>query len=185
MQLVYFVLFIFVVLFVTGLGLFGFSDLTEIDQITNVFFFGHIITALAAYVSFSFSFILGLVYLFQDRQLKKHQLGIMFQKIPSLDVIERWVFRGLLLGLPLLTVALLSGFFWMKAEFDTFWLWNSKLISSVFAWIVYTVLFYFHFISSIHGRKLIFLNVLAFLMIIITFLGMNLFESQILQIQTQ
>lgn len=139
------------------------------------YFFIHVIAAIIAYVSFAFSFLAGIFYLYQDAQLKQHRLV----KGPSLEALERLVFTGLLIGLPVLTVALISGFIWMKNDFGTLWLWNSKITSSIVAWFVYSAIFYFHYVSGVHGRKMVILSVCAFSLIIFIFLGMNLFEAQI------
>jgi len=139
------------------------------------YFWIHIVAAAIAYFSFTFAFIAGLLYLYQDWQLKHRRLT----KGPSLETIEKIMFRALLVGLPVLTVALVSGFIWLKWEFGTFWLWNSKVMASVFAWVVYTALFYFHYVSNIHGRKVVILCVFAFSLILVIFLGMSLFEAQI------
>lgn len=142
---------------------------------SSAYFWIHIIAATIAYLSFTFAFVAGLVYLYQDWQLKNHRLA----KGPSLEQVERVMFRALLVGLPVLTVALLSGFIWLRQEFGTFWLWNSKVMASVFAWIVYSALFYFHYVSNIHGRKVVVLCVFAFSLILVIFLGMSLFEAQV------
>lgn len=139
------------------------------------YFFIHVFAAVIAYISFAFSFIAGLFYLYQDAQLKQHRLA----KGPSLEVLERLVFRGLLIGLPVLTAALISGFIWMKNDFGTLWIWNSKITSSIVAWLVYSAIFYFHYVSGVHGRKMVILSVCAFSLIVFIFLGMNLFEAQI------
>lgn len=133
----------------------------------------HLGTALLAYLLFALSFLTGLVYLFQDWQLKHRRVGKSFQALPSLEQLEKIIFRTLLAGLPILTVALISGFAWLKIEKGTFWVWNSKITSSLFAWVVYSALFYFHFVSSIRGRKVVLLNVLAFTLIVFTLLGMR------------
>lgn len=172
-------------LFILILGVLGFSSLNSLRFLAgaqasfNIYLFAHVLTAMLAYACFALSFIAGLIYLFQDLQLKRRQVGSAFQRLPSLEGVERFIFRTLSAGLPLLTVALLSGFVWMKSELGTFWLWNSKITASLFAWVVYAALFYFHFVSSIHGRRMVILAVLAFTLILFVFLGMNLFEMQV------
>ena len=139
------------------------------------YFWIHLFAAILAYVSFGVSFVAGLVYLYQDWRLKHRSIGgAVFQKLPSLEGVERLIFRTLWVGLPLLTLALISGFIWLKIEFGTLWIWNSKITASIFAWIVYSALFYFHYISSIRGRKVVVLNVLAFILIVFTFVGLHL-----------
>ncbi|GEM_PF-3580565 len=172
-----FVIFIamFLIAVIGFAGFDSFKVLASVTPMPSLYFPAHVTAAFLAYFCFAFSFVAGLLYLNQDRALKNRQLT----KGPSLETLEKWVFRGLLAGLPLLTVALLSGFVWLKNEFGTFWLWNAKLISSVFAWVIYLVLFYFHFVSSVHGRKMVILSVFAFSLILVTFLGLTFFDMQL------
>ncbi|MBI4398858.1 MAG: cytochrome c biogenesis protein CcsA [Candidatus Omnitrophica bacterium] len=164
------------------IGFAGFDSLQQFfaGRPGNQIYFGvHVAAAFSAYFCFAFSFIAGLLYLYQDHLLKKHKpvQGM------SLEALEKGVFGGLLAGLPILTLALFSGFAWLKTEFGTFWLWNSKLISSVLAWLIYTALFYFHFFSAVRGRKMVILSVLAFSSILLIFLGLSFFDAQIHRVQ--
>ena len=49
----------------------------------------HVTFAILAYAAFTFSFVLSVLYLIQKRQLRRVQTGLLFARLPALDVIGR------------------------------------------------------------------------------------------------
>src|SRR5215475_2024733 len=47
----------------------------------------HVTLAILAYAAFTFSFVLSLLYLVQDRQLRRRATGVLFARLPALEVI--------------------------------------------------------------------------------------------------
>lgn len=70
----------------------------------------HASLSLLAYGAFALAAVAGLMYLLQDRLLKKHRIGGMFHAMPPIHLLSQTIFRLLVLGLILLTVGLLTAF---------------------------------------------------------------------------
>src|SRR5713101_8523586 len=49
----------------------------------------HVTFAILAYAAFTFSFVLSVLYLIQKRQLRRVHTGLLFARLPALDVIGR------------------------------------------------------------------------------------------------
>ena len=49
----------------------------------------HVTLAILAYAAFTFSFVLSILYLIQNRQLKRRRIGVLFSRLPALEVIGR------------------------------------------------------------------------------------------------
>jgi ABC-type uncharacterized transport system permease subunit len=64
-----------------------------------------------AYGAFALACVAGLMYLLQERQLKRHQLHSVFQHLPPLHDLFIAITRLLWLGFLLYTAGLISGFF--------------------------------------------------------------------------
>src|SRR5215471_3362389 len=47
----------------------------------------HVTLAILAYAAFTFSFVLSLLYLIQKRQLRRVRTGLLFSRLPALEVI--------------------------------------------------------------------------------------------------
>jgi len=76
-------------------------------------FAGHAIFLLLAYTAFSLSFLYAILYLILARQLVRRQFGLLFRRLPSLEVLERMSVGAVELGLPLLFAGLCLGHLWM------------------------------------------------------------------------
>jgi ABC-type uncharacterized transport system permease subunit len=137
----------------------------------------HILAAFFAYASFALSFVGALLYLVQNRALKLKRAGTLYHRLPSLEILEAVVYRTIVIGFPLLTGALASGFFWTKAVFGVYWHWDPKFVSSLVTWFVYLSIIYMHYVSAMRGRKVVMASVFAFCCVLITFLGFNSIEA--------
>ena len=49
----------------------------------------HVTLAILGYAGFTLSFVLAQMYLLQTRQLHRHNLGLLFSRLPALDVLTR------------------------------------------------------------------------------------------------
>ena len=155
------------------------KEVTSIPYLSNKWFKIHVLAAFFAYASFALSFVGALLYLVQNRELKLKRVGTFYHKLPSLEILETVVYRTIILGFPLLTVALASGFIWTKEMFGVFWRWDPKFVLSTITWLTYLAMLYVHYISSFRGRKVVMISIVAFCFVLITFLGVNFFESSV------
>jgi len=76
-------------------------------------FAGHAVFLLLAYTALSLSFLYAILYLILARQLMRRQFGLLFRRLPPLDVLERMSVGAVELGIPLLFVGLCLGHLWM------------------------------------------------------------------------
>jgi ABC-type uncharacterized transport system permease subunit len=81
-------------------------------------FAGHAVLVLLAYTALTLSFVYALLYLVLARQLGRHQFGLLFRRLPSLDVLERMSVGAVELGVPLLFASLVLGHLWMYSLAD-------------------------------------------------------------------
>jgi ABC-type uncharacterized transport system permease subunit len=71
----------------------------------------HASMSMIAYGAFALACVAGLMYLLQERQLKRHQLHSVFQHLPPLHDLFAAITRLLWFGFLLYTAGLISGFF--------------------------------------------------------------------------
>lgn len=69
----------------------------------------HISSNLLGYAAFTLAFAVSVAYLLQERQLKAKRIGGVFQRLPSLDTLDRAALRCVLAGFPLLTLGIITG----------------------------------------------------------------------------
>jgi cytochrome c-type biogenesis protein CcsB len=134
----------------------------------------HAVGAFAAYATFTVAFCAGVMYLLQERYLKKKLLGVLFRRLPSLDILDDINYRCLAFGLPLLTIAITSGSLWAKSAWGAYWSWDPKETWSLVTWFVYAALLHGRLTTGWRGRRAAILAIVGFCVILFTFLGVNL-----------
>jgi cytochrome c-type biogenesis protein CcsB len=134
----------------------------------------HTTMAFLGYAAFAISFGVSIMYLIQSHFLKKRRLGTLFQKLPPLDVLDEISYRCLTLGFPLLTFAIISGAIWAETAWGTYWSWDPKETWSLVTWFIYAALLHGRLTTGWRGRKAAFLSIFGFVIMLFTFLGVNL-----------
>lgn len=72
----------------------------------------HIAVNVIGIACFALAFAVAVAYVAQERQLRRKQLGGLFQRLPPLDTLDALSFRLVTLGFPLLTFGVITGTFW-------------------------------------------------------------------------
>ncbi|SNB47318.1 c-type cytochrome biogenesis protein CcsB [Geobacter sp. DSM 9736] len=134
----------------------------------------HTILAFLGYAMFAVAFGAAIMYLIQQRFLKQKKLGSMYQKLPSLDVLDEINYRCLTFGFPLLTLAIITGAIWAETAWGTYWSWDPKETWSLITWFVYAALLHGRLTTGWRGKKAAILSIIGFFVLLFTFLGVNL-----------
>jgi cytochrome c-type biogenesis protein CcsB len=123
---------------------------------------------------FVIAFAGAVLYLVQERQLKRHRVGGIYQRLPSLDLLDRINYRSLTIGFPLLTLGIITGAVWAEYAWGAYWQWDPKETWSLITWFIYAALVHARFNVGWRGRKAAYLSIAGFLAVLFTFLGVNL-----------
>ncbi len=140
--------------------------------------FVHTTLAFLSYATFAVAFGAAIMYLIQERFLKKKRLGPLYQKLPSLDILDEINYRCLTLGFPLLTVAIITGAIWAETAWGTYWSWDPKETWSLITWLIYAALLHGRLTTGWRGRRAAYLSIAGFFILLFTFLGVNLLPGE-------
>jgi len=140
--------------------------------------FVHSSLAFVSYATFAVAFGAAIMYLIQEHFLKRKRLGPLYQKLPSLDVLDEINYRCLTFGFPLLTVAIITGAIWAETAWGTYWSWDPKETWSLITWFIYAALLHGRLTTGWRGRKAAILAIIGFCILLFTFLGVNLLPSE-------
>lgn len=124
----------------------------------------HVVAAFFSYAVFVVSFAVEVCYL-------------TFRNNPAIghtdEAFHRWTHRLVLLGFPFLTFAIFSGAAWANDAWGRYWSWDPKETWSLITWTVYALYLHTKAIGGWKDRPASALNVLGFVCMIMTFLGVN------------
>ncbi|MBN2569219.1 MAG: c-type cytochrome biogenesis protein CcsB [Deltaproteobacteria bacterium] len=135
----------------------------------------HITLSLTGEALFALAFMAGLMYLLQDSLIRKKKVHSFSRLLPPLRDLDRINHISILWGFFLLTSGIVAGSIWARTVWGSQWQWDPKQISTLFAWIIYALLLHQRIAIGWKGRKAAFLSIAAFIILLFTFVGVNIF----------
>ena len=100
----------------------------------------HVFLALLGNGVFAFMAISGLMYIIQERLIKRKRIGRMYKLLPSLDTLDLINRRGLPIGFFFLTLGIISGALWAGSAWGQYWSWDPKETWSLITWFIYAAM---------------------------------------------
>jgi HemX protein len=139
-------------------------------------FAGHAVLVMLSYTALCISFLYAILYLVQVRQLDRHQFGLLFRRLPPLDVLERMSIGAVKIGVPLMFLALCLGHLWMydladrlpSDMADKLTPWDPKILTSWVIFLGYLVGLVGNRFFGWRGRGMNRIAVIAFIVIIVS-----------------
>ncbi|MBI3077899.1 MAG: c-type cytochrome biogenesis protein CcsB [Deltaproteobacteria bacterium] len=139
----------------------------------------HVWLVLSGEAIFALAFCAGIMYLFQERQLKTKQLGLLARRLPSLELLDRLNWRLLTIGFPLLTFGFIAGMVVAASAWGAFWSWDPKQVWALITWLLYAVQLHSRLTAGWRGRRAAILSIVGFVVLLFTFLGVNLVQTSL------
>lgn len=115
----------------------------------------------------------GIMYLIQEREIKRKHFGLFYSRMPSLDALDKLNQHCLSVGFPLLTLGIISGSVWAKQAWGAYWHWDPKETWSLITWFLYAALVHLRFTVGWRGRPAAIMTIIAFLAVLFTLWGVN------------
>ncbi|MDQ0216463.1 HemX protein [Oikeobacillus pervagus] len=142
---------------------------TMAEKLVSELLLIHIVMAILSYGAFSLSFIFSMLYLLQYHLLKRKKWSQRLWRIGDLEKLEKmsYILNGI--GVPILVLSLILGLQWKFIKLPNVTLYDPKILGSFILLIVYSVFLYLKVRKGMYGKNLAFINVLAFLIILINF----------------
>ena len=132
----------------------------------------HVSAAVVAYGSFALSFAVSVAYLLKDKKEVDFQSRFS-QELPALKVLDEISYKLIFIGLPFLTIMLVTGAVWAEYAWGAFWSWDPKETWALITWLVYAAYLHTRFLKGFKGRRAAWLSVLGFAAVIFTFFGVS------------
>ncbi|MFY9268676.1 MAG: cytochrome c biogenesis protein CcsA [Candidatus Manganitrophaceae bacterium] len=138
--------------------------------LNNVLLGVHTTLSVLGIGAFALAFIAGIMYLLQERFLKSKQFNPLYYKLPSLDLLDEWNKKTILLGFPLLTLGIISGALWAEYSFGSFWMSNNpKQALSLGTWFFYLMVLHGRVTIGWRAKKAAHLAIIGFVGVIFIF----------------
>ena len=133
----------------------------------------HTLGSLLSYLAFLIAFLSGMLFLIQERQVKRQTIGILFRRLPSLETLDHVNFLAIGIGFWLLTLGVICGLVGSRELLGRWWTQDPKAYLTVLLWASYLGLWLMRLRSTLRGRRVALLSVLGFSLVLFTFLGVS------------
>lgn len=129
----------------------------------------HSSVAFLAYAAFFLTFISGILYLIQEKELKSKKFRFFYFRLPSLQVCDELLRRSLFVGFALMSATIITGAFWAQQAWGRFWSWDPKEIAALITWAIYLILIQYRLSASWRGRRAAYISIAGFISALFTF----------------
>lgn len=143
----------------------------------NLWLIIHISTIFIGNGFFAITFISGVVYLVQEYQIKRKKIGSIYDRLPSLETLDSINHRSLIYGFPFLTAGIITGAVFAQHLLGSYWRWDPKEVWTLITWLLYAALLHERLAVGWRGRRAAILSIIAFLILLFSFLGSSLWLS--------
>lgn len=133
----------------------------------------HVPVMFASYSSFANAFGIGIAYLIQERQIKSRKPGELSYRLPSLEDLDRLIYRIIFTAFPVLTLGILLGARWAYDAWGRYWGWDAKETWALITWFVYLVYLHMRLVVGWRGRRTAYLSLAGFAVVLFTYVGVN------------
>lgn len=131
----------------------------------------HITVVSLAYAGFGLAAGLAILYLTQQRQLKKRQINLLFRRLPSLETLDDLSNKAVSFGLLFMTMTIITGIIQAIKKYAN-WYIDPVVITSVLAWGIYAFYIIARYSWQWRGGRIAYLALIGFtIILLITFVG--------------
>jgi cytochrome c-type biogenesis protein CcsB len=132
----------------------------------------HVTVAFLAYAAFFLTFVSGVMYLIQEKELKQKHFHFLYFRLPSLQICDELLRRSLYVGFVSMSLTIISGAIWAQHAWGSFWNWDPKETASLITWAIYLVLLNYRLSKKWRGRRAAYISIVGFASTLLTF-GVN------------
>jgi len=145
----------------------------------SIAFNAHILISLSAYALLAIASIQALLYVYQERQIKKRMQATMLIALPPLQTMEMLLFRLVAYGFVFLSLALISGVIFSKEIFGHAFVFKHHTILAVLGWLVFAILLYKRYQHGLRGSQAVAWTIVGFLLIQLGYFGTKIVSESL------
>ena len=118
----------------------------------------------------------AILFIIQERRIKRHQALAVTSRLPSLDTMESFIYRMIMFSFPLLTLGILLGSHWALLTRGRYWGWDPTETFSFVTWVIYAIYLVLHWWCAWRGRRSTYLALAGFGIILVTLVALCFFS---------
>ncbi len=128
----------------------------------------HVSLIVLGYTALFLTFVAGVMYLIQERELKSKKPRAFYHRLPPLETIDDLAYKSLSIGFPFITLGIISGGLWASSVWGPAWPLDPKIALSFMTWLIYLSLLFARWSVGWRGRKAAYFAIVGFLAMLVT-----------------
>ncbi len=113
----------------------------------------HVVLVLLGYAALLLTACAAVVYLFQERELKRKKPRSFYYRLPPLGTLDDLISKAMTFGFIFITLAVVAGSTWAFIELKRRWIADPKIIVSIITWGIYMAMVFLRVNAGWRGRK--------------------------------
>ncbi|RMH50071.1 MAG: c-type cytochrome biogenesis protein CcsB [Zetaproteobacteria bacterium] len=165
------------VFFTVWLGSIGQADIKPLVPALQSYWMKiHVPLNFIGYGSFAVACAAGMAWLLRAKLEAKGRKELL-ALFPTLDQLDLLAYRAIAIGFPAFTLATILGAAWAAEAWGGYWSWDPKETWALIVWLVYGAWLHVRVSHGWSGRVLAWWSVIAFLVTLFCFIGVNMYLS--------
>ncbi len=137
----------------------------------------HVTLSILAYSAFALSFVLSVIFLGEERLVRRHKLGDMVWRLPPLELLERMSRSSVLVGLVSIAIGTALGFIWVDRLSNKYSFYDPKYVITLLVLLLYVIYFRLARTTAWRGARASKLCIFNFVVVVLSFTVVNLYLS--------
>jgi cytochrome c-type biogenesis protein CcsB len=133
----------------------------------------HVLVAVLGYAALFLAFFASVAYLLQERSVKRKRLGPLHVRLPALETLDHVNHRCVIVGLPLLTLGIVTGALLAKAKLGDYWPWEWRQVWLVATWITFAGVLLARVTAGWRGKRTAILTIVGVAVMLGSLLGVS------------
>lgn len=142
-------------------------DIAHNPLLSNPIYIIHVVLTVLGYAGICISSLYALLYIILNRNIKHQKLGLIYEKFPPLNLLERISIGSIRFGIIALGLGILLGHFLTASVLNTYWPVDAKVIFSDIIWFGYFAGYVIAQLNKWRGRWMAYLSMAGFALFIL------------------
>ena len=141
----------------------------------------HVLLILLGFAALFLTFIAGVMYIIQEKELKSKRPRAFYTRLPPLGALDDMAYRTLAVGFVLFTLGLIAGSFWAFVQWGANWIVDPTIALAFLTWAIYLALVFSRLAIGWRGRKAAYFSIIGFCCAAMTWIvnsGVHSFASR-------
>lgn len=153
------------------------ADRLPQPDLRGVVFAFHVTLSILAYAAFALSFVLSIIFLGEERLLRRREMGNVVWRLPPLELLERMSQSSVLVGLVSIAVGTAMGFVSVDRLMGQYWFYDPKYVVTLLVLLLYVLYFRLARTATWRGARASKLCIFNFVVVVLSFTVVNLYLS--------